>query len=302
MITNFNMSISKFLDYIYLEKKSSHHTKIAYNSNLLSFKDFVKNNFNIESIEKVSYSEIRSWIISLIENGNSNRTVNRKVSVLKSYYKFLLKTGTIKSSPLQNHKVLKTPKNINVPFSEDEIKSLFQGDNFSNDYKGILQKTVIAVFYFTGIRRIELINLKSTNVLLNEGLIKVRGKRNKERLIPILDELIQIIKTYIKKKNETIIKFKSSTFFVNKKGKMLTESFVYKTVNSYFSIVSSKTKKSPHMLRHSFATHLLDKGADLNSIKDLLGHSSLAATQLYTHTSMSKIKDIYFKSHPREKN
>ena len=290
------------LENIYLEKKSSHHTKIAYNSNLSSFNDFVKTNFNIDSIDKVSYNEIRSWIISLIENGNSNRTVNRKVSVLRSYYKFLLKTGTIKSSPLQNHKVLKTPKSINVPFSEDEIKSLFKGDHFSNDYMGILEKTIIAVFYFTGIRRIELINLKERNVLINDGVIKVHGKRNKERLIPILDELIQIIQTYLKKKNEIIIENNSSTFFVNKKGKMLTESFVYKTVNRYFSIVSSKTKKSPHMLRHSFATHLLDKGADLNSIKDLLGHSSIAATQLYTHTSMSKIKDIYFKSHPREKN
>ncbi len=296
------MSISKFLDYIYLEKKSSHHTKIAYNSNLLSFRDFIETNFNIDSIDKASYNEIRSWIISLIENGNSNRTVNRKVSVLRSYYKFLLKTGTIKSSPLQNHKVLKTPKNINVPFSEDEIKSLFKGDYFSSDYMGILEKTIIAVFYFTGIRRIELINLKERNVLINEGLIKVHGKRNKERLIPILDELIQIIKIYLKKKKEIIIENNLSTFFVNKKGKTLTESFVYKTVNRYFSIVSSKTKKSPHMLRHSFATHLLDKGADLNSIKDLLGHSSIAATQLYTHTSMSKIKDVYFKSHPREKN
>ena len=302
MNTNFIMSISKFLDYIYLEKKSSHHTKVAYNSNLLSFEDFVKTNFSINSIEKVSYNEIRSWIITLIENGNSNRTVNRKVSVLRSYYKFLLKTSTIKSSPLQNHKVLKTPKNLNVPFSEDEIKSLFKGDYFSNDYRGILEKTIIAMFYFTGIRRIELINLKENNVLINEGILKVHGKRNKERLIPILDELIEIIKTYLKKKNEIIIENNSSTFFVNKKGKMLTESFVYKTVNSYFSIVSSKTKKSPHMLRHSFATHLLDKGADLNSIKDLLGHSSIAATQLYTHTSMSKIKEIYFKTHPREKN
>ena len=296
------MSISKFLDYIYLEKKSSHHTKVAYNSNLLSFEDFVKTKFSIDSIEEVSYNEIRSWIITLIENGNSNRTVNRKVSVLRSYYKFLLKTSTIKSSPLQNHKVLKTPKNLNVPFSEDEIKSLFKGDYFSNDYRGILEKTIIAMFYFTGIRRIELINLKENNVLINEGILKVHGKRNKERLIPILDELIEIIKTYLKKKNEIIIENNSSTFFVNKKGKMLTESFVYKTVNHYFSIVSSKTKKSPHMLRHSFATHLLDKGADLNSIKDLLGHSSIAATQLYTHTSMSKIKEIYFKTHPREKN
>ena len=295
------MSISKFLDYIFLEKKSSHHTKVAYNSNLLSFKDFVKTNFSIDSIEKISYNEIRSWIVTLIEKGNSNRTVNRKVSVLRSYYKFLLKTGIIKSSPLQNHKVLKTSRNINVPFSEDEIKSVFKGGFFSDDYRGTLEKTIIAMFYFTGIRRIELINLKEKNVLINEGILKVLGKRNKERLIPILDELIAIIKIYIRKKNEKIIKNNSSTFFVNKKGKMLTESFVYKTVNYYFSMVSSKTKKSPHMLRHSFATHLLDQGADLNSIKDLLGHSSLAATQLYTHTSMSKIKEIYFKTHPREK-
>ncbi len=296
------MSISKFLDYIYLEKKSSLHTKIAYNTNLLSFEDFVKTNFSIDSIENISYNEIRSWIVFLIESGNSNRTVNRKISVLRSYYKFLLKTETIKSSPLQNHKVLKTAKNINLPFSEDEIKSVFKGNFFPDNYNGILEKTMIAMFYFTGIRRIELINLKDHDVMINEGVLKVLGKRNKERLIPILDELINIIKIYIKIKNKEIIRINSSTFFVNKKGKMLTESFVYKTVNRYFSIVSSKTKKSPHMLRHSFATHLLDQGADLNSIKDLLGHSSLASTQFYTHTSMSKIKDIYFKTHPREKN
>ena len=140
------MSISKFLDYIYLEKKSSHHTKVAYNSNLLSFKDFVKTNFDIDSIEKISYNEIRLWIIDLIETGNSNRTVNRKVSALRSYYKFLLKTETIKFSPLQNHKVLKTPKNINVPFSEDEIKSLFKGDYFSADYIGVLKKLLLQSF------------------------------------------------------------------------------------------------------------------------------------------------------------
>ena len=296
------MIINKFIDYLNLEKSYSQNTIKAYFTDLKDFENFSKSNFDNINLEECNYSIIRSWIVELVNTGNSNRTVNRKVSVLRSYYKFLLKTGIIKSSPLQNHKVLKTSENINVPFSEDEIKSVFKGGFFSDDYRGTLEKTIIAMFYFTGIRRIELINLKEKNVLINEGILKVLGKRNKERLIPILDELITIIKIYIRKKNEKIIKNNSSTFFVNKKGKMLTESFVYKTVNYYFSMVSSKTKKSPHMLRHSFATHLLDQGADLNSIKDLLGHSSLAATQLYTHTSMSKIKDIYFKTHPREKN
>ena len=181
------MIINKFIDYINLEKSYSQNTIKAYFTDLKDFENFSKSNFDNINLEECNYSIIRSWIVELVNAGNSNRTVNRKVSVLRSYYKFLLKTGIIKSSPLQNHKVLKTSKNINVPFSEDEIKSVFKGGFFSDDYRGTLEKTIIAMFYFTGIRRIELINLKEKNVLINEGILKVLGKRNKERLIPILD-------------------------------------------------------------------------------------------------------------------
>jgi integrase/recombinase XerC len=296
------MSISKFLDYIFLEKKFSSHTKTAYRSNLLDFKKFLFTEFNVKSIDRISYSEIRLWIVFLIEKGNSTRTVNRKISVLRSYYKFLQRVGFVDTSPLKQHKALKTSKKIYVPFSNDEISSLFNSNYFTSDYIGILEKTIIAMFYFTGIRRSELINLKNNDVIVDERIIKVLGKRNKERLIPVLDELIDLIKKYNISKKELFVKLNCINFFTSINGKKLNDSFVYKTVNHYFSLVSTKTKKSPHMLRHSFATHLLDQGADLNSIKDLLGHSSIAATQHYTHTSMSKIKEVYSKAHPREKN
>jgi len=294
------MYFSNFFDYLSKEKKYSINTIKAYKKDLNTFHLFCNQEHGIKNITKISYSIVRTWIIDLSDSNLSPLSINRKISALNSYYDFLIKTEVIKDSPTKNHKRLKVQPKIIIPFSEEEVFTIM--DIFDDTFEGKRDLLIIDTLYSTGIRRDELINIKLEDVFFNESLIKVHGKRNKERLIPILDELIQIIKIYLKKKKEIIIENNLSTFFVNKKGKTLTESFVYKTVNRYFSIVSSKTKKSPHMLRHSFATHLLDKGADLNSIKDLLGHSSIAATQLYTHTSMSKIKDIYFKSHPREKN
>lgn len=295
------MSISHFLDYINKEKKYSPHTFLAYQKNLFDFQNYCFENFNLETIDKVEYNHIRSWIISLVELKNSNRTINRKISVLRSYYKFLLKTETIKSSPLKLHRPLKASKKVNVPFSIDEVSQLLNGNLFSKDYQGLLEKTIITLLYYTGIRRQELINLKMEAVDLDSEYIKVKGKRNKERLIPLLPELISSLRLYLKEKNKTFDQIVQVYFFCLPSGLKLNEGFVYQTVNYYFSKVSTKVKKSPHILRHSFATHLLNNGADLNSVKELLGHESVAATQIYTHGSLKKIQEIYTKAHPRGK-
>jgi integrase/recombinase XerC len=220
--------------------------------------------------------------------------------VLRSYYKFLLRTETINISPLKLHRPLKVSKKVNVPFSKEEVDRLLNSDFFAEDYVGILQKSIITLLYFTGIRRQELIDLQSTAIDFQIHAIKVLGKRNKERIIPLLPGAIAVLKNYVSYKDKLSIS-PPSYFFYSSAGLKLTEGFVYQTVNHYFSMVSSKVKKSPHMLRHSFATHLLNNGADLNSVKELLGHESVAATQVYTHSSLKKIQDIYTKAHPRGK-
>ena len=230
-----------------------------------------------------------------------NSSINRKVSSLKSFYKFLIKTDTIKSSPLKAHSPLKQSKKIQVPFSQEEINSLLDGDFFTNDYKGVLQKSIIAFFYFTGVRRIELITIKELDISLESSTIKVMGKRSKERIIPILPKLKKLLKSYREIKSKFIGNTTSEYLFISKNGKQLSEKFVYRTVNEYFKLVSPKIKKAPHVLRHSFATHLINEGADINSVKELLGHSSLSATQVYSHTSMERIKEVFKNSHPRAK-
>jgi integrase/recombinase XerC len=294
------MSIDRFLDYIAHEKKYSQHTCIAYQKDLTDFREFCQIHFELKGIEQVDYYQIRTWIINLVEKKNTNRTVNRKISVLRSYYKFLLRTETIALSPLKLHRPLKVSKKVNVPFSTEEVDRLLNSDLFAKDYEGILQKTVISLLYYTGIRRQELIDLKASSVDFESRTIKVLGKLNKERIIPLIAESISVLKHFISHKNKLSVPL-SSCFFCSSNGLKLTEGFVYHTVNYYFSIVSSKAKKSPHMLRHSFATHLLNNGADLNSVKELLGHESVAATQLYTHSSLKKIQEIYVKAHPRGK-
>ena len=296
------MSIPAFLEYLSLEKKCSPHTLKAYQANLEAFEVFITEQGSLETIEVVSYGEIRAWIVSLIQSGNTPRTVNRKLSALRSYYKFLLRIGSIPVSPLKEHKALKTDTKVALPFSQEEIQRLLAADFFPEEYTGVLQRTVIQLLYYTGIRRSELIELKVQDVDLSEGLMKVLGKRNKERLLPLLPEMKTQLTKLLEQQKQHQIYRESEHFFVNSRGKKLSEAFVYETVKTYLSKVSTKTKRSPHVLRHSFATHLLDQGADLNAIKDLLGHSSIAATQHYTHSSMKKIQDIYKKAHPREKS
>jgi len=295
------MLIEKFLDYLQLEKNYSSNTLSAYKRDLIQYNKFIiENNGNLE-IENADYKIIRSWIVSLVSSNISNRSINRKVSSLKSFYKFLIKTDTITSSPLKAHSPLKQSKKIQVPFSQEEINSLLDSDFFTNDYKGVLQKSIIAFFYFTGVRRIELINIKESDISLESSTIKVMGKRSKERIIPILPKLKKSLKYYREIKSKYNGNTSPEYLFISKNGKQLSEKFVYRTVNEYFKLVSPKIKKAPHVLRHSFATHLINEGADINSVKELLGHSSLSATQVYSHTSMERIKEVFKNSHPRAK-
>ena len=295
------MLIEKFLDYLQLEKNYSSNTLSAYKRDLIQYNKFIiENNGNLE-IENADYKIIRSWIVSMVNSNISNRSINRKVSSLKSFYKFLIKTDTIKSSPLKAHSPLKQSKKIQVPFSQEEINSLLDSDFFTNDYRGVLQKSIIAFFYFTGVRRIELINIKESDISLESSTIKVMGKRSKERIIPILPKLKKSLKYYREIKSKYNGNTSPEYLFISKNGKQLSEKFVYRTVNEYFKLVSPKIKKAPHVLRHSFATHLINEGADINSVKELLGHSSLSATQVYSHTSMERIKEVFKNSHPRAK-
>ena len=293
------MSLNSFIDYLVKERNYSNNTIIAYKNDLNVFKNYCLKEFKHENLRTTDYSYIRSWIVSLVESGLTNRSVNRKISVLRSYFNFLLKIGEIEKNPLKNHRPLKEEKKVQVPFSENEINLLLNGNYFTKDYEGTMIKTLIELFYSTGLRLSEVTNLKTSSVDLINRKIKVLGKRNKERIIPIIDPLKNQLFKFQELKREIIEESENEFFFVDKKNLKLKNIYVYKLVNNYLNKVSTKSKRSPHMLRHSFATHLLNNGADINSVKELLGHASLAATQIYTHTSMEKIKSIYKKSHPR---
>ena len=295
------MSIKSFIDYLQLEKKYSPNTIKAYENDIMSFSDYNKNEFDQSSISKVDYSQLRSWIVKLVESKISNRSINRKISSLNTYYKFLLKIEKIKKNPLDNHRALKTKKIIQLPFSEKEVISALDINNFQNSFEGKRDRLIIEMLYSTGIRRIELTDLKIKDIDFSSKRIKVLGKRNKERFIPMLKSTISLINEYMDYRNE-LNRIKSKEFlFLTSKGEKIYENLVYRITNKYFDYVSTKVKKSPHILRHSFATHLLNNGADLNAVKDLLGHSSLAATQVYTNRSIEEIKKVYSNTHPRNK-
>ena len=295
------MLIEKFIDYLQIEKNYSSNTLSAYKKDLIEFKNFINENFEKYPIEHAEYRAIRLWIVKLVNKNLSNRSINRKVSSLKSFYKFLVKTDTISSSPLLAHSPLKQSKKIQVPFSKEEINSLLDSDSFKGDFRGVLQKTIITFFYFTGVRRIELINIKESDINIDSSTIRIMGKRSKERIIPMLPKLKKSIIDYLNLRSQEFNRQTLKYLFVSKSGSQLSEKYVYRTVNEYFKLVSPKVKKAPHVLRHSFATHLINEGADINSVKELLGHSSLSATQVYSHTSMERIKEVFKNSHPRAK-
>jgi len=295
------MPFKSFTDYLLLEKNYSALTVNAYQNDLKAFSEFITKEYQTESINQINYSQIRTWIVFLVETGISNRSINRKMSALNTYYKFLLKIKELEVSPLIKHKALKTSKKIQIPFSETEVTTVLDELNFEKDFEGIRNKLIIELFYSTGIRRIELIELKLTSFNLENKTLKVLGKRNKERIIPLLSSVVKLIHIYMEERNSLEIIIDKECLFLTKKGVKVYETLVYRIINDYFSFVSTKVKKSPHILRHSFATHLLNQGADLNAVKELLGHSSLAATQVYTHNSIAELKKVHVNTHPRSK-
>lgn len=296
-----NSTILAYKEYLVKEKNYSLLTVQAYVSDIESFQNYLSLNHDAIPLEEVVYSQIRSWIVLLIESNISNTSVNRKISSLKSYFKFLLKIKQIKVNPLLKHKSLKTAKKIQIPFSEKELQDVFEFNSYTNDFSGIRNQLIIELFYTTGMRRAELIHLQIGNVDLFQKTIKVIGKRNKERIIPLLDCTVKLIELYKEQRNHLQVISNNDMLILSKNGNKVSESFVYRLINEYFSAVSQKTKKSPHVLRHSFATHLLNNGADLNSVKELLGHASLSSTQIYTHSSLAALKKVYQEAHPRNK-
>ena len=293
--------MEKFFEYLKIEKNYSPKTIIAYLNDINSFKEFISDEFQQSSLIKVNYSQIRSWIVLLVNSEISNKTINRKISSLNSFYKFLKKIGVNKINPLNEHKSLKTKSIVQIPFSKSEVSNVLNPENFTKDFDGVRDNLILEILYCTGIRRNELINLKINNIDLANHRIKVLGKRNKERYIPILNSTVQLLNSYLELRNKLNFINDKDFLLITSRGKKIYENLVNRVTKKYFSKYSSKLKKSPHILRHSFATHLLDNGADLNSVKDLLGHTSLAATQIYTNRSIEEIKKVFKKTHPRNK-
>jgi len=295
------MLLKAFLDYLLLEKKYSQLTVNAYKKDIETFLNFINEEDQTATIKQVHYSQIRSWIVSLVQKDITNRSINRKISALNSFYKFLLKIEEVNLNPLSKHKALKTSKKVQIPFSEKEIATVLDQINHDQDFEGLRNKLIIEMFYSTGIRRIELINIKLKDVDLINKTVKILGKRNKERIIPLLPMIVNSVNSYKLERSKLVTITDNEYLFLTKKGVKIYETLVYRIINDYFSKASSKAKKSPHILRHSFATHLLNEGAELNAVKELLGHSSLAATQVYTHNSIAELKKVYAKAHPRSK-
>jgi len=295
------MPFKSFTDYLLLEKKYSKLTVSAYENDLKTFKKFIKEEYDSNDMQNINYPQIRNWIVFLVESNISNRSINRKMSSLNTYYKFLMKIGEIQTNPLAKHKALKTSKKIQIPFSETEINRVLDELYFEDDFEGVRNRLIIELFYSTGIRRIELVELKLTSVDFNNKTLKVLGKRNKERIVPLIRPVLDTMNKYLKSRSSLEFINDYENLFLTKKGVKIYETLVYRIINDYFSIASTKVKKSPHILRHSFATHLLNQGADLNAVKELLGHSSLAATQVYTHNSIAELKKVHVNAHPRSK-
>lgn len=288
-----------FTDYLSLERNYSQHTVSAYIRDLSYFLDYVSDQYDLKNLDQVDYPMIRSWIVLLVEQGNANRTINRKMSSLKAYFRFLLKTGQVVSDPMAKHRALKTSSKIQVPFSAEEIDQVMDLLSHQDDFVGARDHLMISLFYATGMRRAELVDLRLDDFDWSSGVVKVRGKRQKERLIPLLPGLETIYQRYLNKRLELVQIVDSSHLLLSQKGVKIYPELVYRVINSYFGKVSKKLKRSPHILRHSFATHLLDEGADLNAVKELLGHASLSSTQVYTHNSIAKLKQAHAQAHPR---
>jgi integrase/recombinase XerC len=286
-----------FFKYLQYEKRFSVHTLTAYKADLQSFSDFIKTQFEEDDIAQIPHTFIRSWIVQLMDDGMKSKSINRKISTLKSYYKFLQREGDIIQSPMLKVISPKIPKRLPQFVEASNMEQLLSETDFENTFEGIRDRLIIEMFYATGMRVSELLQLKSNDVNLAGMQVKVLGKRNKERIIPVSEHLLPLMNLYLDEKSHSI--GESLAYFCNGKGEPLYTKYVYRLVKKELSKVTTIQKKSPHVLRHTFATHMLNNGADLNAIKELLGHSSLAATQVYTHNSIEKLKNIYKQAHPK---
>lgn len=291
--------IDSFLRYISFEKRYSQHTVKSYQNDLNQFEQYAQQQFNISSLSEATQLMIRSWVLSLMDEGTSARTVNRKIASLRSFYKFLLKREAITKDPTQKIKSLKVKKELPGFANEEEFSTFLDRLVFEDSFEGKTEQIILELLYGTGIRLSELLGLKVSDFKSSESTIKVLGKRNKERIIPVSKRLNELLKNLIAEKNHVFSHDQNSYLIVNKNGGQAYPMMIYRIVRKYLNQVPSLDKKSPHALRHTFATHLLDKGADLNAVKDLLGHSSLAATQVYTHNSLEKLKSVFDQAHPK---
>ncbi len=295
---DYKMYQETFINHLRFEKRLSPHSVIAYTNDLNQFYTYLKTTYSAENIKDINHSIIRSWIVSLMENKIAARSVNRKISTLKSYYKFLLREKVVEINPMNKIQSPKSPKRLPVFVEESKMGALIEDVSFLDDFEGRRNLLIIELLYFTGMRRIELVNLKEGDIDFYKGTVKVLGKRNKERLIPITNELIDLIKEYLIQRKK-LNNISGEYLFLTNKGNHIYPTAVYRIVKSSLEKVTTLAKKSPHVLRHTFATHLLNNGANLNAIKELLGHANLAATQIYTHNTIEKLKSVYSKAHPK---
>jgi integrase/recombinase XerC len=299
------MQKDKYIDYLRFERRYSAHTILAYHTDLDDFTKFLNLQYSITDPLQADHNLIRSWLISLIDRKISPRSINRKLSTLKSFYRYCQKQDLIKNSPMLKVVAPRTSKQLPVFLTRANLDDLLQKVEFTPDYEGCRDKMIITLFYATGIRKTELIHILTSDLDLNKGTIKVLGKRNKERIVPLGENVINMLNEYLEKRDEFLTENKNAlqnnnhSLFVTSKALPVYPRLVYSIVHKYLSLIASNSKLSPHVLRHTFATHMLDDGADLNAIKEILGHSSLAATQVYTHNTIEKLKTIYKQAHPR---
>ena len=294
-----HQSIQSFLDYLKFEKRYSVHTLTSYQTDLIDFIDFLEIQFGAVSLKEINHSYIRSWLAYQKEKGLTSKSINRKISSLKSFFKYHLKNGAIEATPMAQVISPKIGKRLPVFVKEEDVRKLAEALNQStDDWKSLNTKMLITIFYATGMRLSELIGLKEKQIDFSNSQIKVLGKGNKERIIPIGKEIVEMIKSYQKLKKNDFEKT-DDTLLVTEKGKKMYPKYAYLLVKQILGQASTLDKKSPHVLRHTFATHLMNNGADLNAVKELLGHSSLASTQIYTHNTIEKLKDVHKKAHPK---